>query len=299
MDHLHNIDSNEVRPLVSVLICVRNAENYVSDCISSILQQNFTDFEIVIIDEFDSNDETKRILGNFSDKRLKYFKNKEKLGISKSRNLSIKKSIGDYLFFTDGDCILSPDWIEQGMLFLKRMRYAGVEGKTYYVSKDYTPTFSDHTYGTKPKSFMTNNIAYKREFVEKVGGFDERYTCHEDRDMGLMVLKHGNIAFNANMIALIQREILTPQKLLTRANAVRNRVYLFKKFHDKELLSWRILDVKNLIKILCPPSVFGCLLFSNFKSIDDYRLVPYTYISALLERLRLWRECAKERVFLI
>jgi glycosyltransferase involved in cell wall biosynthesis len=290
---------DKVNSKVSILICTRNAEKYIKSCIKSILDQKFSDFEIVIVDEYDSNSKTKQILNNFADRRIKYFKNDRSLGISKSRNNSVKYSRGEYLFFTDSDCIVSPEWIEQGVKSLENHACLGVEGKSYYVSMGYKPTFSDHTYVTKPGAFMTNNIAYKRSAFEKIGGFDEKYSCHEDRDLGLRILQLGSITFNPDMIVNIQQETLNPMQLLKRANAIKNRVYLFKRFHDKELLSWRIIDIYSLLKIVCPLTVFTCLMSNRFKTSDDYRLVPFTYIYSVLERLRLWKECAKERVFLI
>lgn len=279
-------------------MCVRNVEKYIGNCIRSILDQTFTDFEIVVIDDL-SNDHTKEIIENFKDKRIRYCRNEKWLGIAKNRNRSLKYARGDYVFFTDGDCIVSQDWIEQGMSFLKNPDCAGVEGKSYYVSKQYKPTLSDHTYESGRGKFMTNNIAYKRSIVESIGGFDERYSYHDDRDLGLRILRMGKIGFNPKMIVYVQKETVTPKGLIKHAPILKDRVYLFKRFHDKEIVSWRIVDPWSLAKILCPPLVFTGLFFNKFETLDDYKLLPFTYANAILERLRLWRECAKERVFLI
>ena len=279
-------------------MCVRNVEKQISKCIESILNQTFTDFEIVLIDD-NSFDKTKYIINNFKDKRLRYFKNREWRGISKSRNLSVKYAEGEYVFFTDGDCVVSPDWLEQGLKFLKNSDCAGVEGKSYYITENYKPTFSDHTYSMGRGKFMTGNIAYKRRIVESVGGFDERYSYFEDRDLGFRIRRKWKIGFNPNMNVFIQKENITFKRLLRHGHIIKNRVYLFKRFHDKELISWRIVDIRSLIKILCPPSVFASLFINKFETLDEYNLIPFTYANAILERLRLWRECAKERVFLI
>ena len=283
---------------VSVLMCVRNVEKYVGNCVRSILDQTFTDFEIVIIDDL-SNDKTKEIIESFNDNRIRYCRNDKWLGIAKSRNHGLKYAKGDYVFFTDGDCIVSKDWIEQGFKSLKERGCAGVEGKSYYVSEEYKPTFSDHTYESGRGKFMTDNIAYKRSIVESVGGFDERYSYHDDRDLGLRILSKGKIEFNPKMIVYVQKETVSPKGLIKHSPILKDRVYLFKRFHDKEIVSWRIVEPWSLAKILCPPLIFTSLLTNNFKTLDDYKLLPFTYINTILERLRLWRECAKERAFLI
>jgi glycosyltransferase involved in cell wall biosynthesis len=293
-----SINLNELKTDVSILISVRNGEKYISCCLKSILDQCYANFEIIVIDDA-SDDKTKELIKNFKDKRIRYFRNEKWLGISKSRNRSLKYAKGLYIFFTDSDCVVSKDWIKQGLEFLKGSDCAGVEGQCYYVSKEYKPTFSDHSYPMGRGKFMTGNVAYKKSIVESVGGFDERYNYFEDRDLGLRILRIGRIEFNPNMIVYIQKEIVTPKGLIKHAPGIKNRVYLFKRFHDRELMVWRIVDLRNLAKILCPPLVFTSLFFRKLKTLDDYRLLPFTYARAISERLQLWRECAKERVFLI
>jgi len=289
----------EAKQTVSVLMCVRNVEKYIGNCIKSILDQTFADFEIVVIDEYDSNDKTRKIIENFKDERIRYFRNRKWLGIPKSRNLSVKYAKGEYVFFTDGDCVVCKDWIEQGLKFLKDSDCAGVEGRSYYISEDYVPTFSDHTYERGRGKFMTNNIAYKKSFVKGAGGFDERYNYLEDRDLAFRILRRGKIEFNPNMIVYVQKETTTPTSLIKHAPIIKNRVYLFKRFHDKEVVSWRIVEPWDLAKIICPPLFFASLFFNKFTTSDDYKLLPFTYPKVILERLELWKECAKERVFLI
>jgi glycosyltransferase involved in cell wall biosynthesis len=284
---------------VSILICVKNAEKYIANCISSILNQTFTDFEIVVIEEFDSSNKTQKIIENFKDKRIRYFKNEKWLGLSKSRNRSVMYAKGDYLFFTDSDCIVSKDWVEQGLKFLKDTDCLGVEGKSYYVSEEYEPTFSDHTYEMNPGGFMTNNIAYKRSIVKRVGGFDERYTYLEDRDLGLRVLRFGKIKFNPNMKVFVQKHTMTPKALIRRSEALRNTVFLFKRFGERQFMAWRIVDPRSLAKILFPPIIFTSLISKKFKHSSDFKLFPFVYVSILCQRLHLWKECAKERVFMI
>jgi GT2 family glycosyltransferase len=285
---------------VTVVICVKNAENYLSKCIESLLNQTYTDFTLVVIDDA-SSDKTEISIKKFDDKRIKYFKNEEHLGIAKSRNRGIASSSGEYIFFTDSDCIVSKDWIEQGLKYLKGPNYVGVEGKIVYVSEDYEPSFSDHVcenyYGGQ---FTTGNIAYKRRVIESVGGFDERCNYYEDRDLGLRVLKHGKIRFNPNMIVYVQQEIVTPKKLIEKASRIKNKVLLFKKFGEKEGL-WRIVNPFNLARALFPPLIFTSLLFSfsKFRKLDDFKLLPFVYIYVIYERLQLWKACVRERVFLI
>jgi glycosyltransferase involved in cell wall biosynthesis len=284
---------------VSVIVCVKDAEKYISDCITSILDQTFKDFEIVIIED-GCSDDTAYIIEKFNDERIRHFRNPKNIGIAKSRNKGLKLSKGEYIFFTDADCVASKNWIEQGLKSLEDQKYVGVEGKIYYVSKDYKPTFSDHVCENEHGGhFMTGNMAYKRSIIESVGGFDERYNYLEDRDLALRILKHGKINFNPNMTVYVQQQILTPKDIIRSAIHARNRVYLFKRFGERKLIFWRVFEPWNLAKVLFPPLIFVSLFFNRFKTSDDFRLLPFKYVYAVSERLQLWKTCARERVFLI
>ncbi len=130
-------------PYVSVVMCARNAEKTIEKCINTILNQTFKNFEIVLIDDM-STDKTANIIMKFNDERIRYFRNDVWLKIAKSRNKSLKYARGKYIFFTDADCTVAPNWIEEGLKYLENKNCIGVEGKVTYVSEDYEPTFSDH-----------------------------------------------------------------------------------------------------------------------------------------------------------
>jgi glycosyltransferase involved in cell wall biosynthesis len=288
-----------IKPIVSVVMTVRNVSATIANCLHSILNQSFNNFEIIIIDDF-STDETKELIQELDDTRIKYFRNQKWLGISPSRNKGISKATGENLFFTDGDCIVSENWIEMGLKSLGFSNCVGVEGKIIYVSEDYKPTLSDHVMeNICGGNFMTGNMAYKKAIMEKVGGFDERLTYLEDRDIAFRVMKYGKICFNPEMIVYHPQVVMTSKRLIESATNIKNRVHLYKKFHKKEFLLWRILYPQNLIKFLFPPLVFTSLFSKKLKKASDFRLLPYIYIFLVFQRLHLWKECARERVFLI
>ena len=288
-----------MNPNVSVLLCVRNEEKYIGSCIKSILSQTYEDFEVIIVDDM-SNDHTQTIIKEFDDERIRYFRNEEWYGIAKSRNRGLKHAKGEYVFFTDGDCRVPHSWIEEGLKSLKSPDCVGVEGRIYYVSKDYKPTHSDAVIeNVNGGHFTTGNVAYKRSVVKAVGGFDERLKRLSDRDIALRIMKYGEIRFNAKMIVYHPQVIQTPRGLIETASRARNRVYLFKRFRDTKSMLWRIVYPLNLVKALFPPLILISLLFHKVKNANDFRLLPYTYVYVVKERLQLWETCARERVFLI
>ena len=287
------------RMKASVLICIRNVQNYIQDCLNSILRQTFQDFEVILVDD-NSSDNTLAIIRNIKDPRVKILRNKKHLGISPSRNKCVKNAVGEFLFFTDGDCTVSHDWLEQGLKCFKDPSILGVEGRIVYVSETYQPTFSDNVQENRlGGNYMTGNIAYRRAIVNEVGNFDESLTYLEDRDLGLRVSKHGKIIFCPKMVVTHPKTKLTPTTYLKRAKNDVNRVRILKKTGHGDFVLWRIYCPVDLAKVICPPLILSSLFSKRFKTSQDYNLLPYSYLLLVLERIFLWQASLREKVFLI
>lgn len=98
-------------PKISIIVAVYKAEPYIRRCINSILDQTFTDFELLLIDD-GSPDRSGEICEEYAkqDRRIRVF-HKENGGVSSSRQLGIEKAQGEYSIHADPD-----DWIEPDML---------------------------------------------------------------------------------------------------------------------------------------------------------------------------------------
>src|SRR5574344_2461092 len=86
--------------MISIIICTYNRADLLPKAIASVLSQSYQDFELIIIDDA-STDNTKDVIPN--DDRIKYYKNEVNLGISKSRNLGVSLSCGQYIAMLDSD----------------------------------------------------------------------------------------------------------------------------------------------------------------------------------------------------
>ena len=92
------------KPLISIIMNCYNGEKYLKKSINSIINQSYKNWELIFWDN-QSQDNSKKILLSFKDKRIKYFKSKKLLNLYNARNLAITKSIGTYICFLDTD-----DW---------------------------------------------------------------------------------------------------------------------------------------------------------------------------------------------
>lgn len=99
--------------LISIIVPVYNVEDYISDCIDSILNQTFKDFELLLIDD-GSTDDSGNICDSYiaKDLRVKVIHTKNH-GVSKSRNLGIKNAKGKYIMFCDSDDYVDMYWCEK------------------------------------------------------------------------------------------------------------------------------------------------------------------------------------------
>lgn len=98
---------------VSIIVPVYNAEQYIENCINSILAQNFKDFELILVDD-GSTDLSGEICDRFAlnDKRVRVL-HLSNAGVSSARNAGIEHSAGDFIMFCDSDDYVSPDWMEK------------------------------------------------------------------------------------------------------------------------------------------------------------------------------------------
>ncbi len=78
---------------VSIIMNCHNGEKYLNKSISSIINQSYKNWELIFFDN-KSDDDSKKILKNFRDNRIKYFKSKKFLKLYEARNLAIKKAQG-------------------------------------------------------------------------------------------------------------------------------------------------------------------------------------------------------------
>lgn len=96
---------------ISIIVPIYNAEKYLKKCIDSLVNQTKKEIEIILIND-GSTDSSERIIKEYKDERIKYFKNKNQ-GIGKTRNFGIEKATGKYLLFVDSDDYLDKNACEK------------------------------------------------------------------------------------------------------------------------------------------------------------------------------------------
>ena len=240
------------------------------------------------------------IAKSFKDKRVLYYRNSKPLGIAKSRNVAIKKSKHKYLFFTDGDCVVNPNWLVEGKKYLDE-GYLGVEGKTVYLSKK-TSVSDKIVQNLNGKKWMTCNIAYRKSIIKSERGFDPVFeNMLEDRDLAQRIRKHGSIFFNKKMLVHHQIKKWTLEKMISSSkNLGISMVYMLKKHpKDKENRLFFIIYPTHIVGILLPVSYIYKAFRDNVRSYEDLRVLAMYYLGHLVERYYIWKTASQQKIFAI
>ncbi len=186
---MQNIKKNN--PLVSVVIPVYNAVDFIEESIQSILCQTLEDYEILVICN-NSNDGSREKINTISDKRIRVVDNNENVGIPRSRNIGIVEARGKYIAWLDADDISNPKRIEKQVELFERDNELGLCGS--YV-KAFTESFNTiWKYPVKHEEikalmffnnpFATSSVMIRRRILlEFQLFFNDNFIVAEDYDL--------------------------------------------------------------------------------------------------------------------
>lgn len=171
-------------PLISVVMSVYNHENVVARAIESILNQTYKNFELLICDDF-SNDNTLKIIQDFSSSKIKIFKNNKNLGLTKSLNLLIKNSTGELIARQDADDISSIHRFQQQKKFLIKNELDAVGSRSLIINTNkVTPRFTFYL-PIKFQMLFKNPLIHgslmiKKSVLQNLNYYDEAYYYSQD-----------------------------------------------------------------------------------------------------------------------
>jgi len=178
------------RPLISIVITVRNEERHVARLLDSLLGQE-APFEVVLVDA-ESRDRTYEIAQGYATRhpdRVRVFRRSGSRGVG--RNAGVRAARGEFVAFIDGDCFADTNWLKELRSALATATV--VAGRTVTVGRsrfgvlERVELFQSGYDVTYPSC----NLAYRRELFERLGGFDVRFITAEDIDLNLRAVRAG------------------------------------------------------------------------------------------------------------
>lgn len=204
-----------MKPLVSVFIPVYNREKYIADAINSILNQTFTDFELIIIDD-GSTDNTREILASYNDKRIKLFFNEKNMGIPYTRNKGLECAKGEFIALLDSDDVAVPDRLEKQLNFFKTHPdcvivggFVGVIDQHIKLIKKIKYRYTDPDHVSSSLLFncsIHNTTVMAKTNVLKKFNYNKHFTLAQDVDLLVRLNFSKYKLYNMNKILVFQRE---------------------------------------------------------------------------------------------
>jgi hypothetical protein len=181
-------------PKVTVLLAVHNGEPFVRDAVASVLDQTFTDFELLVIDDA-SEDATADAVASFDDERIRLFRNEQNRGQVPSLNRGLQAARGEYVARLDHDDFCRPTRLERQVEVLDREPDVGLVGTWMELIEEggrrigwlrsTIADFAEFFYHTLiMRVYISHPSAmYRREAVLALGGYDEATGPAEDKDL--------------------------------------------------------------------------------------------------------------------
>ena len=171
-------------PTFSIIVPVYKTEKYLDKCVSSILQQSYTDFELILVDD-GSPDNCPQMCDSYQkqDDRIKVL-HKENGGVSSARNFGMAVATGEHIWFVDSDDYIEPFSLQQLYEAQKAQQadlYVFNNGSVHELSSNSINEFFEKYYFTYILGFGPWNKLYKRKIVQSNHlHFDTQETIGED-----------------------------------------------------------------------------------------------------------------------
>ncbi|GMO56332.1 MAG: hypothetical protein Ta2D_01100 [Rickettsiales bacterium] len=128
LDYQNKYNENKFSPsttpyiegMVSVIVPVYNVEKYVAKCINSILEQTYTNFELILVNDC-STDDSLKVLQDFKDERITIIDLTENAGGAEAKNVGYREAKGEYIHFLDSDDYFAPDLLQKAIDKIKEV----------------------------------------------------------------------------------------------------------------------------------------------------------------------------------
>ena len=270
-------------PKVSVCLAVyKTNPEYLKECIESILNQTYSDFEFLIVDDCPEDKECEKIIQSYKDERIKYYRNEKNLGISGTRNRLLDLATGEYIAVMDHDDISLPKRFEKEVAYLDSHPECGVVSAN--IERFPKKSVSHHpemNLDIKRELMHSNIIAHtammiRKSILDKDNiRYEEDFSPAEDYQLVLRLIQY-TMFYNIQEILVKYRflENNTTNKqwdkmcnadALCRCFASKEYPYLFSNHQDSikgHPKYWvRLFDIIPFIKVIMKRNKSKYLLF--------------------------------------
>jgi len=277
------MDKNVKNLKITILMPVYNGEKYLKEAIDSILDQTFKNFEFLIIND-GSTDKTETIIKSYNDPRIRLLNNKKNIGITKSLNLGIMLSQGEYIARMDADDISLPNRLQKQYQFLENNKNIGVVGSNMYLinqsgKKVGRSSKSQKHFLIKWKCFigfpMSHPTIMAKTKVLRANLYNENFISSQDVELWSRLIFDKNIKF-ANLNDYLFKHRLHPNSIIKKRpitqkeKSVEIIIKNIKKYINLSNKEEKIIKVVKMGKRLTIENIFN--------EIKIYKKLFYAYV---------------------
>jgi len=231
------------KPLVSIIMPVFNGAAYIGQAIESVLSQNYTNFELVIVDD-GSTDNTKELVLQYNDDRIKYIY-KENGGVSSARNCAITQSKGQYIMPLDADDMMAPNFITLHLQEFEKHPDADlvycdvllIDADGQPIREMKKPEHQNHRHLIRDlfrqgHPIIPFRLGIRRSVFDRIGLYDESLVVAEDYDMIRRFVRAGFKEHHLRQTLHLRR--MYPESLSSTTNPDRAKSHfeVIKRFTD-------------------------------------------------------------------
>jgi GT2 family glycosyltransferase len=183
-------------PDVSVVVPVRNGDRYLPTLFARLEEQTLprSRFEVVVVDD-GSSDGTRELATAWAaeDPERRLVVPGPGRGRASARNAGVRRARGAWIASTDCDVVPEPRWLEAALDAARATGAAAVEGAIRPLAREARGPHDTHQDSGTGGRYMTGNMLYRRDLLDELGGFDERFdTFLEDSDLAYRILDAGH-----------------------------------------------------------------------------------------------------------
>lgn len=271
---------------VSVIVPIYNSEKTIKKCMDSIINQNYTNIEIILVND-GSKDKSLNIISEYEKKDARIIIiNQENKGLSGARNTGIKSATGKYITFVDSDDYIDKDMIQNTLKIFEKYDCDIVRNNYKLAYQDGNIEFRKELYGDKDKLIDLQDKKTKlieKILLGKIQSYSPLLTIKKE------LLKNNKLLFDEDI--LFMEDIVFFIKLLLIAKNmffINEPKYYYYQSNSSSLTKNQKSYIKNMKNILIIKQRIEYILRHNLRDIDKYiKIMNTVYTNALIGYLRI------------
>lgn len=259
-------------PKVSIVLPTYNGEKYIRQSIDSIINQTFTDWELIIVDDC-STDNTLDIVNEYAkkDNRIRIIHNKINQKLPNSLNIGFAVSNGEYLTWTSDDNMYKPTAIDEMCEYLNKHEKYMVCAAMDYIDQNNNLLCMECEIYSDEKIYCYNCVGacfmYKREILDAVGEYDIDLFGVEDYDYWLQIVnRYKSIGYIEKK--LYKYRVHDGSLTATKKEKILKQLAKMRNKH-KDIIINKLQNKKSYISLIYRDYIRAGYTYADFS--DDYK----------------------------